>query len=329
MALLPWLVQALLRQLQPLAAGHALALLALERARRMPASAAVAVGGVVAALSLAVALTVMVGSFRGSVSQWLDSVLPAPLYLRAAGGARATRPPYFPRISSMPWPACPRVARVQALRTSSLQLAPDRAPWRCWPGRWRAIRPGPATGGPCGPRYHQGRVGVYVSEAVRGPVRRQAQARTGRLLSEVFRPLAQSGQAPTATFSVAGVWRDYVRQHGAIALDLQDFVRLTGDARASDLALWPAPGARPVPCAARCCKQARQSPGRRGGRRTGIHLGRCDTRTVAWQCSTAASPSPTGCRRWPSASGCSAWPPASARRCWRGARSSGCWPTWG
>ena len=40
----------------------------------MPASAAVAVGGVVAALSLAVALTVMVGSFRGSVSQWLDSV---------------------------------------------------------------------------------------------------------------------------------------------------------------------------------------------------------------------------------------------------------------
>ena len=32
MALLPWLVQALLRQLQPLAAGNALALLALERA---------------------------------------------------------------------------------------------------------------------------------------------------------------------------------------------------------------------------------------------------------------------------------------------------------
>lgn len=34
-----------------------------------------------------------------------------------------------------------------------------------------------------------------------------------------------------------------MRQHGAIALDAGDFTRLTGDARASDLALWPAPGA--------------------------------------------------------------------------------------
>jgi len=39
------------------------------------------------------------------------------------------------------------------------------------------------------------------------------------------------------------VWRDYVRQHGAIAIDRQDWVRLTGDARASDLALWPVPSA--------------------------------------------------------------------------------------
>jgi len=38
------------------------------------------------------------------------------------------------------------------------------------------------------------------------------------------------------------VWRDYARQSGAVALDLADYERLTGDARPTDLALWPQPG---------------------------------------------------------------------------------------
>ena len=37
---------------------------------------------------------------------------------------------------------------------------------------------------------------------------------------------------------MAGVWRDYARQFGAITLDQRDFVRLSGDARVNDLALW-------------------------------------------------------------------------------------------
>jgi putative ABC transport system permease protein len=39
------------------------------------------------------------------------------------------------------------------------------------------------------------------------------------------------------------VWRDYARQFGAIAIDQRDFVRLTGDRRVNDLALWLSPGA--------------------------------------------------------------------------------------
>ena len=42
---------------------------------------------------------------------------------------------------------------------------------------------------------------------------------------------------------VRGVWRDYVRQFGAIAIDARDFERLTGDRRVNDIALWLAPGA--------------------------------------------------------------------------------------
>ena len=44
-------------------------------------------------------------------------------------------------------------------------------------------------------------------------------------------------------FFVAGVWRDYARQSGAITIAQADFERLTGDRRVNDLALWLAPDA--------------------------------------------------------------------------------------
>ena len=65
---------------------QALALLAVERARHERDSATIAVAGVVASLALSVALTVMVASFREAVTQWLDVVLPADLYVRVTTG---------------------------------------------------------------------------------------------------------------------------------------------------------------------------------------------------------------------------------------------------
>ena len=44
-------------------------------------------------------------------------------------------------------------------------------------------------------------------------------------------------------FFVAGVWRDYARQFGAVAMDQRDFEGLTGDRRINDIALWLTPGA--------------------------------------------------------------------------------------
>jgi putative ABC transport system permease protein len=51
------------------------------------------------------------------------------------------------------------------------------------------------------------------------------------------------GEARVPVF-VRGVWRDYARQFGAIAIDRADYERLTGDKRRNDLALWLEPGAR-------------------------------------------------------------------------------------
>jgi putative ABC transport system permease protein len=43
-------------------------------------------------------------------------------------------------------------------------------------------------------------------------------------------------------FTVAGVWRDYARQQGAIAIERERYTALTGDDTVTNAALWLAPG---------------------------------------------------------------------------------------
>jgi putative ABC transport system permease protein len=43
-------------------------------------------------------------------------------------------------------------------------------------------------------------------------------------------------------FTVAGVWRDYARQQGAVLIDRDRYIALTGDRDADDAAVWLAPG---------------------------------------------------------------------------------------
>ena len=230
-AVLPWGIGMLLRRLRP---RHALALLALERARRMRGSAAIAVGGVVASLSLAVALTVMVASFRGSVMQWLDAVLPAPLYVRPALGAPGTDAALLPEGFAEAVAALPGLERAQPLRASPLQLDAARPALTVIS---RPLGPDPARSLPLVGEalpVPEGATGVYISEAVADLYG----LRSGR----DWPALAQAFQTP-GRFFIAGVWRDYARQSGAVALDRAAWLRLTGDARVSDIALWPASGA--------------------------------------------------------------------------------------
>lgn len=233
---LPWLIALLLDRLAPLLAHHALPLLALERARRVRESAAVAVSGVVASLSLAVALTVMVASFRDSVTQWLDVVLPADLYVRSARTLSASDTVYLTPEFVQGAARLAGVQRVQPLRQLSLLLNPGR------PAVVLMARPlgDPARSLPlvgAALAVPAGQIGIYVSEAMvdlHG-------ARPGAVyapLNAAFRALAPADQAPPAPFFVAGVWRDYARQSGTIAIDKRVFERLTGDQRANDLALW-------------------------------------------------------------------------------------------
>lgn len=247
---LPWLIALLYDRVAPLFAQRVLPMLAVERARRMRGTAAVAVSGVVASLSLAVALTVMVASFRDSVTHWLDVVLPADLYVRATSGGRgsntgnssstdtATFPPAFVQALAQ----LPGVARTGTLRTQSLQLDASRPAVtliaRSLEGNASQSLPLVGTALP----VPEGQIGIYVSE----PMVELYGAKPGT----TFAPMADAMAAavvPSKTtapvFFVAGVWRDYARQFGAITMDARDFERITGERNVSDVALWLAPGA--------------------------------------------------------------------------------------
>ncbi|MEI8168681.1 MAG: FtsX-like permease family protein [Rhodoferax sp.] len=240
---LPWAVALLLDRVAPLLARHTLALLAVERARRVRETAAVAVSGVVASLSLAVALTVMVASFRDSVTQWLDRVLPADLYVRSAGNLGASETVYFTPEFVQASAQLAGVQRVQAQRQLALQLDPTRAAVALIardltdPARSLPLLADPLPVPP-------GHIGIYVSEAMLD-LHGASLGAVFTPLSASFRALAPVAPAQAATFYVAGVWRDYARQSGAIALDKPVFERLTGDLRANDLALWLGEGVAP------------------------------------------------------------------------------------
>ena len=238
---LPWLVGWLLDGVAPLVAQRALPLLAVERARRVRHSASVAVSGVVAALSLAVALTVMVSSFRHSVTAWLDTVLPAALYVRSGMGS-ATELAYLEPAYIAAAAQLPQVQRIALQRTLPLKLDASKPSVALLV---RSLRSPEQAGldlplvGDALP-VPAGQIGIYVSEAMLDLYA----ARPGGsfpLLQKIF-PRQQSGTAPTVFF-VAGVWRDYARQFGSIAMDRQDYARLRDDPRSNDMAVWLKDGA--------------------------------------------------------------------------------------
>jgi putative ABC transport system permease protein len=223
----------LLLQLWP-TPRHAAPLLAFERARRMRHTATVAIAGVVASLSLSVALTVMVASFRGSVTAWLDVVLPADLYARATqsgpgGDALNLGPDLLNDVRQVPG-----VQRAVGIRVTALSLSPSLGDVALLSRPLgQAERSLPLVGELLPARA--GLLSIYVSEAMVD----LHDAAPGRTLALPLR----AGQPPVPAY-VRGVWRDYARQQGAIVIDQADYQRLSGDTSINDLALWLAPEAR-------------------------------------------------------------------------------------
>lgn len=239
---LPWLIGRVLDQVAPRVRHFTLPLLAIERARRVRESAAVAVSGVVAALSLAVALTVMVSSFRHSVTTWLDTVLPATLYVRSGVGS-ANDVAYFDNAFVQAAAQLPQIERMSLQRTMPLNLDPARPTVTLMV---RNVRD-PVSGTLSLPLVGDalpvpaGHIGIYVSEAMVDLY--GARAGSGFVPLERLLNSPNPPDKPPITFFVAGIWRDYARQFGTIAMERSDFALLSQDQRINDIAFWLQPDA--------------------------------------------------------------------------------------
>ncbi|MEO8718678.1 MAG: ABC transporter permease [Burkholderiales bacterium] len=206
--------------------------LAGAQLRGAPGQAMVSLAAIVASFSLMVAMAIMVASFRISVDRWLQALLPAELYLRTTqlGETAYIDPRFESRVRRLR-----QVARADFLRSARVTLDPAQ------PAISLLARDVPAGGLAAslplvGARYERRADDpppAWVSETVA----ERYGAVPGRRLAL---PLAGRQRE----FVVAGVWRDYARQHGAIVIERPAYKALTGDARANDAALWLAPKVR-------------------------------------------------------------------------------------
>src|SRR5438477_3152236 len=212
--------------LLPLPRSPALAL-ALAQLRAAPGQAAVSLAAIVASFSLMAAMAIMVASFRQSVDDWLGTVLPAEVYFRTthAGDTGFLEPSFVERVRSIPG-----IARVDFLRSGRVMLDPARPPLVLI-ARDHAERAFPLVDKTSAVSSHP----VWVSEAVKDLY---------GLAPGMAVDLPLLGK--NHRFTVAGVFRDYARQHGAILLDRADYAALTGDQRVNDGAVWLKPGATPA-----------------------------------------------------------------------------------
>jgi putative ABC transport system permease protein len=218
------------------AGSGAVGTLAMARLANAPNQASIALGGVLSSFALMVAMAIMVASFRVSVDDWLRHILAADLYLRspAAADAGGLGPEQQRRIAALPG-----VLRADFQRVTQLALDPAqpsvaliaRPIDAADPGRTLPLTGASVEAGNARP--------VWISEAM-------VDLYGYRVGNTITLPMSGSPQP----LLVAGVWRDYARQSGAIQIRLSDYQALTGDTTVNDAALWLAPGARVADVAA-------------------------------------------------------------------------------
>jgi len=235
--LMPRLMTRLLHAL-PVLRSPAPALAHMQLANA-PGPASLSLAAIVAAVSLTVSMAIMVASFRQSLDDWLEHVLPADLYLRA-GGAGDTG--YLSTGDQHRIAGLTGLRRVEFLRSQQVLLDPSR------PRVTLLAR----EMDPTEPQARVPLVGPHLVPRQGSP----PPAWVSEMVADVygFAPgtvieLPVAGRA--VRFTVAGVWRDYARQNGAVLIDRAVYVRLTGDANASDAALWLEPGVAPTDMEAR------------------------------------------------------------------------------
>jgi putative ABC transport system permease protein len=239
LALIPWLVQHCFSSLAHGLSGwqkqSSSLIFAIWRLAQAPASSAGLIAGVVAALALTVAMVVMVASFRDSMTQWLDQVLPADLYANFKqlnlGDEFLKNPDLLNTLEKVPG-----IDRYELNLQRKILFQSDRPEVTLIARPIQQGRSAP-TLPLIGPIYPLSALSdqsalpvVYVSEAMVDLY--DWHPGTIQIL-----PAFNERQGSQKVW-VAGIFRDYGRQHGALVMDLGTYQTISGDQQYSGIAIW-------------------------------------------------------------------------------------------
>ncbi len=191
--------------------------------------ATLSVSAILVSFSLMVSMAIMVTSFRTSLDEWTQRILPADVYVRLGyvGQSAHLDVRTVQRIGHLPG-----VAHLETGRFARAQLALDKPAVTMiarsedhvsiastlWVIESAASSHGDATP-------------AWVSEA--------AADLFGLHAGDTFE-LSVAGHSLQAF--AAGTWRDYEHQNGAIVIGSADYVHATGDTGVNTVSLWLQPG---------------------------------------------------------------------------------------
>lgn len=229
LALMPRLVVEVLRR-APIPQRAELAL-GISQLRGTPGQAMVSLAAIVAAVSLAASVAIMVNSFRTSLELWLEHILPADLFVRTSGYGDTA---YLSADAQSRLARIPGTRAVEFLAGQQIQIDPGKPRVTLLARSMDAHAPGktlmlmsrfivPQANDP---------PPVWVSEIIADTYRYE--------IGDVIE-LPVSGR--NVALTVSGIWRDYARMQGAMMLDLALYRRLTGESNVADAGLWLEPGA--------------------------------------------------------------------------------------
>ena len=197
---------------------------------------------VVAALATAIAMVasvgIMVGSFRETVTLWLDTQLRADLYIRPAGGATGQYPPLAPRVPTI-LADVPHVGAIDLFRALEFHYHGDRV--TLGGSNLDIVR-----------RY--GRLRFLPGED-RDAILRSLPGRDRAIVSEPFanRHGVQAGDRlvlplgpRNVTVTVAGIYYEYSSSQGFVLLDESTLLGYLPGQPPTNAAVYLEPGADPV-----------------------------------------------------------------------------------
>ena len=196
-----------------------------------PRYAGLSVAAIIVSFSLMTSMAIMVASFRDSLDAWTERLLPADVYVRVGYVGQSA---YIDAAIADALARLPDVARAERSRFAQAQIsdlqrtvtviarpvelqAPERALWVTAASDRRAP---------------SGDIPVWINEAS-ADLFGWSPGESRELIL---------GERRVNVFA-QGVWRDYEHQSGAIVMDYNAYVGLTGDRAVNTVWLWLTDGA--------------------------------------------------------------------------------------